>query len=121
MRHVARKLLWAQEKAVDKSFALHPVATLHNVADIGTKTQDSFTFCIHVDWWYGRYGVDFSDVGENEFSLVNEMLVNAQQLKKISKAILRMGLARGITEGLESSGAMFQQCNNDEIQVNKFP
>jgi len=41
------------------------------------------------------YGVDFSEVGENELSLVNERLVNAQQLKKISKAILRMGFCKG--------------------------
>ena len=66
------------------------------------------------------YGVDFSDVGENEFSLVNEKPVNAQQLQKISKAILRMGLAMGITEGLESNGVMAEQCSSDEIQVNKF-
>jgi hypothetical protein len=67
------------------------------------------------------YGVYFADVGENEFSLVNERLINAQQLKKISKAILRMGFVMGITEVLESSGAMAQQCNMEEIQTNKFP
>jgi len=67
------------------------------------------------------YGVYFSDVGENEFSLMNERLVNAQQLKKISKAILRMGFAMGITEVLESSGAMAQECNMEEIQTDKFP
>jgi len=121
VRHVSGKLLWVQEKTADKSFSLHPVATLHNVADIGTKTlsRQRLFYLLHSCGLV--YGVDFSDVGENEFSLVNERLVNAQQLKKISKAILRMGLAMGITEGLESGGAMAQQCNNDEIQVNKFP
>ena len=34
--HVAGKLLWVQEKTADKSFTLHLVATIHNVADIGT-------------------------------------------------------------------------------------
>ena len=67
------------------------------------------------------YGVDFVHVGETEFPLVNERLVNAQQFKKISKAILRMGFAMGITEVLESSGAMAQQCNMERIQTNKFP
>jgi hypothetical protein len=67
------------------------------------------------------YGVYFADVGENEFSLVNERLINSQQLKKISKAISRMGFVMGITEVLESSGAMAQQCNMEEIQTNKFP
>ena len=121
VRHVSGKLLWAQEKTADKSFSLHAVATLHNVADIGTKTlsRQRLFYLLHSCGLV--YGVDFSDVGENEFSLVNERLVNAQQLKKISKAILRMGLAMGITEGLESSGAMAQQCGNNEIQVNKFP
>ena len=121
VRHVSGKLLWAQEKTADKSFSLHPVATLHNVADIGTKTlaRQRLFYLLHSCGLV--YGVDFSDVGETEFSVVNERYTNAQQLKKISKAILRMGLAMGITEGLESSGAMAQQCGNNEIQVNKFP
>ena len=97
------------------------MATLHNVADIGTKTlsRQRLFYLLHSCGLV--YGVDFSDVGETEFSLVNERLVNAQQLKKISKAILRMGLAMGITEGLESNVAMAQQCDNNEIQVNRFP
>ena len=107
-------------ETADKSFSLHPVVTIHNVADIGTKTlsRQRLFYLLHSCGLV--YGVDCSEVGENEFSLVSESLVNAQQLKKISKAILRMGFAMGITEGLESSGAMAQQCNMEEIQTNKF-
>ena len=108
-------------KTADKSFALHPVSTVHNVADIGTKTLSGqrLSYLLHECGLV--YGVDFSDVGEQwvftgEF--LNERLVNAQQLKKIYKAI--MGFAMGITEGLESRGAMGQQCNSEEIQTNKF-
>ena len=121
VRHVAGKLLWVQERTADKSFALHPVSTVHNVADMGTKTlsRQRLFYLLHECGLV--YGVYFSDVGENEFSLVNERLVNAQQLKKISKAILRMGFAMGTTEGLESRGAMGQQCNSEETQINKFP
>jgi hypothetical protein len=95
VRHVAGKLLWIQEKTADKSFSLHPVATIHNVADIGTKTlsRQRLFYLLHSCGLV--YGVDFSKVGENELSLVNERLVNAQQLKKISKAILRMGFCNG--------------------------
>jgi len=32
-----------------------------------------------------------------------------------------MGFAMGITEVLESSGAMAQECNMEEIQTDKFP
>ena len=63
-----------QEKTADKSFSLHPVATIHNVAhpDIATKTlsRQRLFYLLHSCGL--MYGVDFSEVGENELSLVNE-------------------------------------------------
>ena len=48
---------------------------------------------------------------------MNEKLIGSQQLKKVAKAILRIGLAMGISEGLWPTGAMAamaQQCNDVE-------
>ena len=101
VRHLAGKLLWIQEKTADNTFKLRQVPTAFNVADIGTKTlsrQRLFFFCMNVKSW-GRYVIQ------------NEKRVNSQQLKRISKAILRMSIAMGVTGGLEPTGlgAMAQQ------------
>lgn len=48
---------------------------------------------------------------------MNEKLIGSQQLKKVAKAILRIRLAMGISEGLWPTGAMAamaQQCNDVE-------
>ena len=122
VRHVAGKLLWIQEKVADKSFSLHPVPTVYNVSDIGTKTLTRQRLFFLLNSCGLVYGSDFSDVGEQEFAVVNEKVLNAQQLRRISKAILRMGFAMGITEGLESPVVMAQQCDKVEPQeTNSFP
>ena len=60
--------------------------------------------------WTG-YITDFSRVGADEHVIQNEKRVNSQQLKRISKAILRMSIAMGVTGGLGPTGlgAMAQQ------------
>ena len=59
--------------------------------------------------------VDWSTLltSQGEFLVQNEKLVNSKQLKQITKAILRMSIAMGITGGLEPAGfgAMAQQCD----------
>ena len=58
--------------------------------------------------------MDFSNVGEQEFAVVSEKVLTSQQLKKVSKAILRMGFAMGLSEGLGSNVAMAQQCKVEQ-------
>jgi len=60
--------------------------------------------------WTG-YITDFSRVGADEHVIQNEKRVNSQQLKRISKAILRMSIAMGVTGSLGPTGlgAMAQQ------------
>ena len=117
VRHVSGKLLWTQEKTADGAFSLQPVSTAYNVADIGTKTlsRQRLFYLLHSCGLV--HGLDFSAVGEQEFAIVNEKLIGSQQLKKVAKAILRIGLAMGISEGLWPTGAMAamaQQCNDVE-------
>ena len=68
---------------------------MHNVSDIGTKTltRQRLLFLLHSCGLV--YGSDFSDVGDQEFAVVNEKILNAQQLRRISNAILRMGFCNG--------------------------
>ena len=60
--------------------------------------------------WTG-YITDFSRAGADEHVIQNEKRVNSQQLKRISKAILRMSIAMGVTGSLGPTGlgAMAQQ------------
>ena len=60
------------------------------------------------------YGGDFSNVAEQEFAVVSEKVWTSQQLKKVSKAILRKGFAMGLSEGLGSNVALAQQCNVEQ-------
>ena len=118
VRHVSGKLLWIQEKTADGSFSLQPVATVYNIADIGAKTlnRQRLFFLLHDCGLV--YGSEFSAVGEHEFAMVNEKIIGSQQLKKVAKAILKIGLAMGISEGLGPTGAMAQQCSDVEKTSN---
>lgn len=53
---------------------------------------------------------------------MNKKLIRTQQLKKVAKTILRMGLAMGISEGLGPTGAMAQQCGDaDMVSMSSIP
>ena len=91
----------------------YPQFTMY-IADIGTKTlsRQCLFYLLHECGLV--HGADFSTVGEREFAVVNEKLIG-QQLKKVAKAILKMGLAMGISEGLGPTGAMAQQRGDAEM------
>ena len=55
---------------------------------------------MNVDWSRVYITTDFTRVGADEFLVQNDKLVNSKQLTQITKAILRMSIAMGIT-GLE--------------------
>ena len=115
VRHLSGKLLWIQGKTADGSFQLRQV---RNIADIGTKTLGRqrlfYLFFMNVDWSRVYITTDFTRVGADEFLVQNDKLVNSKQLTQITKAILRMSIAMGITGGLEPAGpfgAMAQLCD----------
>ena len=69
---------------------------------------------MNVDWSRVYITTDFTRVGADEFLVQNDKLVNSKQLTQITKAILRMSIAMGITGGLEPAGpfgAMAQLCD----------
>jgi len=106
------KLLWIQKKTADVSFQLRQVPTASNVADIGTKRLSRQRLFYLLYECGLAYISDFTRVGADEFVVQNEKMVNSKQLKQITKAILRMNIAMGITGGLEPArlGAVAQQC-----------
>ena len=113
MRHLSGKLLWIQEKTADNTFKLRQVPTTLNVADIGTKTlsrQRLFYLLYECEL---VFIADFSRVGANEHAIQDERRLNSQQLKRISKAILRMSIAMGVAGGLESAGPVAAMAQSD--------
>ena len=115
IRHLAGKLPWIQEKTADGSFQLRQVPTAFSIADLGTKTL-SRQRLFHLVHECGLvYLTDLSRVGADEFAVQNEKHVNSQQLKKISKAILRMSIAMGVAGGPGPMATMAQQCDADAV------
>ena len=113
VRHLSGKLLWIQEKTADNTFKLRQVPTTLNVADIGTKAlsrQRLFYLLYECEL---VFIADFSRVGANEHAIQDERRLNSQQLKRISKAILRMSIAMGVAGGLESAGPVAAMAQSD--------
>ena len=117
VRHLSGKLLWTQEKTADNTFKLRQVPTTLNVADIGTKTlsrQRLFYLLYECEL---VFIADFSRVGANEHAIQDERRLNSQQLKRISKAILRMSIAMGVAGGLESAGPVAAMAQSDRANM----
>ena len=113
VRHLSGKLLWIQEKTADNTFKLRQVPTILNVADIGTKAlsrQRLFYLLYECEL---VFIVDFSRVGANEHAIQDEKRLNSQQLKRNSRAILRMRIAMGVAGGLESAGPVAAMAQSD--------
>ena len=116
VRHLSGKLLWIQGKTADGSFQLRQVRAACNIADIGTKTLGRqrlfYLFFMNVDWSRVYITTDFTRVGADEFLVQNDKLVNSKQLTQITKAILRMSIAMGITGVLSQQDLLELWLNN---------
>ena len=96
-----------------ETFKLRQVPTTFNVADIGTKAlsrQRLFYLLYECEL---VFIADFSRVGPNEHAIQDAKRLNSQQLKRISKAILRMSIAMGVAGGLESAGPVAAMAQSD--------
>ena len=104
IRHLSGKLLWVQGLVLEKEISVGQVPAEWNFSDIGTKPLNRIRMLVLLSQVGAIEPISMRMIGQKEFEAVLERLMTEQNLKKISKAILRM-TAIWYLESLVSTGA----------------
>ena len=104
IRHLSGKLLRVQGLVLEKEISVGQVPTEWIYSDIGTKPLNRTRMLMLLNQIRAIDPITMRMVGQEEFEAVSERMLSQQNLKKITKAILRMTALLGL-ESVISTGA----------------
>ena len=118
IRHLSGKILWVQEKVQQKEIEVCQIPTAWNVSDIGTKslTKARMRFLLHE---LGAADPETGELlGQEEFQVVSEGLMGAQEVKRVAKAVLRMSVFWGLGPNGAAGEDVSDTCKVDSSNAN---
>eukprot|EP00435_Cladocopium_sp_Y103_P052743 s680_g16.t1 len=118
IRHLSGKLLWIQDLVLQKEIQVGQVATQWNYSDIGTKPLSKARMFMLLNQVGAMDPESRTAIGQEEFEEAVAKECGHQQLKRFTKAVLRMAAVWGL-EPLTSHGVDAAKFSGDGEMLRK--
>ena len=96
VRHLATKILWAQEKTRLGEVIMRPIAIAFNCNDIGTKPLSKKRLLALMAGLNMVYVDSGETVGLDEYEALRANVLGSRKISKLAKAIFRLSLITGL-------------------------
>ena len=106
IRHLSGKILWIQAMVLQQQASIGQVPTAWNYSDIGTKPLSKARLLALTNQLGATDPGTMAMIGQEEYEVAVEHIQSQQNLKRLSKMVLRMAAVIGLESGFPNAVAI---------------